>query len=98
MRTTIAHERQRRAGHWQKMDIHADIDQEVHNEKYCHAGAVEDLKIGGTAGCIDDDAPDEDTVEREEDQYAGEAPFFGESGKDKIGLIFRQELQARLVP
>jgi len=68
----------------------------MHDEEYGHTCAVENLKIGSAAGCIGNDAPYEDAIECEEYENADKSPFFGEGGKDEVGLVFWQELQARL--
>src|SRR3989344_669853 len=65
-------------------------------QKYRHSYAIQRFKIAPPQGGVPENSPNYDSVKNKNKKRSDETPLFGKSGKNKVGLMFRQELQPAL--
>src|SRR3989338_10434297 len=96
MRSDVAQKRQSGASNRHYAYVHSDIDKKMSHQKYRRPDAVQRFKITPPQSGYPENSPNYNSVKKKNKERSDKTPLFGESGKNKIGLMLRQKFQPAL--
>ena len=96
MRSAVTHKRQGGAGNRHYPYVHSDVNEKMSRQKYRRPDTIQRFKIAPSQRGDPENSPNYDSVKKKNKKRSDKTPLFGKSGKNKVGLMFRQEFQPAL--